>query len=61
MGVKPGTWTVSLRHGDLPENATVAENSYTVELLAGDEVVADFKVEQRIRRMRMLKSLKVSS
>ena len=61
VGLKPGTWTVSLLRDGLPENATPIEDSYTFELEPGEGAEANFRVEQRIRRMRMLKPLKVSS
>jgi hypothetical protein len=61
VGLKPGTWTVSLLSEGLPENATAVQDSYTFELEPGEGAEANFRVEQRIRQMRMLKPLKVSS
>jgi hypothetical protein len=61
VGLKPGTWTVSLLSDDLPENATPIDNSYTFELEPGQKAEAAFRVEQRIRRMKMLSPLKVSA
>ena len=61
VGLKPGTWTVSLQSDGLPENASAVEDSFTFELEPGEEAEARFRVEQRIRRMRMLSPLKVSA
>jgi hypothetical protein len=44
VGLKPGIWTLSLLHDDLPENATPIENSYTFELEPGQKAEAAFRV-----------------
>jgi hypothetical protein len=61
VGLKPGTWTVSLHSDGLPENASAVEDRFTFELEPGEAAEASFRVEQRIRRMRMLSPLKVSA
>ena len=59
-GLKPGTWTVKLDPAGLPENATIEETSFTVEAKPSAEETLEFKVEQKIRTMRMLAPLKVA-
>jgi hypothetical protein len=58
-GLLPGTWTVSLDPGALPEDATVAEPAQGVALKPGTEERLVFRVGQQIRTMRMLAPLKV--
>lgn len=60
VGLKPGTWTVSLRPSGPPDNATVVQDGFTFELGPGDDGDAQFRIEQRIRRMRMLAPMRVS-
>ncbi|KAA6183050.1 hypothetical protein F2Q65_16640 [Thiohalocapsa marina] len=59
-GLSPGTWTVSIDPEALPENASIEQARYTVEAQPADTAELEFRVEQKIRRMRMLAPLKVS-
>ena len=58
-GLKPGVWTVKVDPAGLPENATIEETSFTVDAKPSAEETREFKVEQKIRSMRMLAPLKV--
>jgi hypothetical protein len=59
-GLQPGTWTVKIDPAALPDNATIDETSVTLVVKPSAEETVEFKVEQRIRSMRMLPTLKVS-
>jgi hypothetical protein len=58
-GLTPGTWTVKMLTDALPENATVEETEYTVEVAPKAEETLEFRVEKKVRRMRMLAPLSV--
>lgn len=58
-GLLPGTWTVTIDPEALPENASIEESRYTLEVKPSGEAKVEFRVEQRIRSMRMLAPLKV--
>jgi hypothetical protein len=58
-GLTPGTWTVKMLTDALPENATVDETEYRVEVAPKAEETLEFRVEKKIRRMRMLAPLSV--
>ena len=60
MGLKPGVWTVKRDPAGLPENATIEETSFTVEAKPSADETLKFKVEQKIRSMRLLAPLKVA-
>ena len=59
-GRQPGTWTLKIDPAALPENATIHESSVTLVVKPSAQESVEFKVEQRIRSMRMLPTLKVS-
>lgn len=58
-GLTPGTWTVKMLTDALPENARVDETEYTVEVAPKAEETLEFRVERKIRQMRMLAPLSV--
>lgn len=58
-GLQPGTWSVTLDTSKLPENASIEETSYTLEVEPSADASLEFRVEQKIRTMRMLAPLKV--
>ena len=58
-GLQPGTWTVTIDPDKLPENATIDETSYTLEVEPSADQTIEFRVELKIRTMRMLAPLKV--
>ncbi|QVL51026.1 MAG: hypothetical protein KFB96_11820 [Thiocapsa sp.] len=58
-GLQPGTWTVTIDPAKLPENATIEETGYTLEAEPSADQTLEFRVELKIRTMRMLAPLKV--
>ncbi|UHD14942.1 peptidase associated/transthyretin-like domain-containing protein [Thiocapsa bogorovii] len=58
-GLQPGTWTVTIDPEKLPENATIEETGYTLEVEPSADQEVEFRVELKIRTMRMLGTLKV--
>lgn len=60
VGLHPGTWTVSIDRAAIPQNASIDATSFTLALVPKDTQQVEFRVEQRIRSMRMLAPLKVS-
>ena len=59
-GLQPGTWTVTIEPAALPQEASIDDPSFTREVKAGAEESVEFRVEQRIRTMRMLAPMSVS-
>ncbi|SDW77700.1 hypothetical protein [Thiocapsa roseopersicina] len=58
-GLQPGTWIVTIDPEKLPENATIEETGYTLEVEPSADQEVEFRVELKIRTMRMLGTLKV--
>jgi hypothetical protein len=60
LGLPPGAWRVSIETDGLPADATIEESSRDVDLEAGGSARVEFRVERKIRRMRMLEPLKLA-
>lgn len=58
-GLQPGAWTVAIDPGKLPENATIEQTSFALEVEPSAEEAVEFRVELKIRTMRMLAPLRV--
>lgn len=60
VGLQPGTWTVTIAEDRLPADGVVKNLLQSVELEPGAAGELEFRVEKRLRRMRMLAPIKVS-